>query len=105
MVKKKKEKSLEEQTDILIDDALKILMQYNPKESARLSKLHTIELSPAYNKIIELGQLLLKNRNDYIERKFGDDKKDFSDYLLTYFMLDRLASHTNMMKYFSVFKR
>lgn len=92
-----KEKTLEEQTDKIINETLEFLSKYNPKEpeEKRYNFIRNMNLADAFNKLIEIQQFMLINRDKYN-----------SDKLTTYYehvgCLESLTSNMNSLKYHAI---
>ena len=90
--------SLEEQTNQMINGALKILMKYDskvPKRKRYKNLADKIKIEDAFDKIIEIQQFILTHRD-----KYNPDK--FETYCTQVNMLGKLCSNVNSMKYYAI---
>lgn len=91
---------LEEQTEKMIDGALKTLMKYDlkvPKRKRYKNLADKIKIEDAFDKIIEIQQFMLTHRH-----KYNTDK--FEKYSAHVTMLQDLCENTNSLKYYAMLK-
>ncbi|GAH59349.1 unnamed protein product [marine sediment metagenome] len=90
--------TLEKQTNQMLDEALEILVKYDykaPKKERYKNLVDKIEISNAFDKVIEIRQFMLTNREEYKQKKF-------ERYCTHVDLLAKLCEDINNMKFYAI---